>query len=115
MKRLLTGLVVAIFLAGSLYAQDGKLDRFLDGKVKGHKEEKARLGDKGGGKSESKGKEKVRVILKVLPSLNAAAAAEAAKLGGKELRRFNVLSGRVVEMTVESLEALSKHPGVHSI
>lgn len=68
MKRVLTILITGIWLCGSLYAQDSKLDKFLNKKVLDHKAEKAKLGDKG-----NKGKEKIRVILKFIPSLKAGA------------------------------------------
>ena len=50
-----------------------------------------------------------------MPSLKASAEQEATKHGGKEIRKFNVLSANVVEIAVEALEALAKHAGVHSI
>src|SRR5438105_2801208 len=114
MKRILTVLAVGIFLASSSYAQNNnKLDKGLNDKVKGYKDSKNNNKDKSSGKD--KGKEKVRVILKTIPSLKASAEGAATKLGGKEVKKFRLLSANVVEITVDALEELSKNPGVHSI
>src|SRR5437667_10659633 len=112
MKRILTVLAVGIFLASSSYAQNNKLDRDLNAKVNGYKDSQNSK-DKSSGKD--KGKEKVRVILKTIPSLQASAEAAATKLGGKQVKKFRILSANVVEITVDALEELSKNPGVHSI
>jgi serine protease AprX len=113
MKRVLTALAVGIFLASSLYAQNSKLDQSLNGKVAAFKQQKS--AGSNSGKTVDLGKEKVRVILKTIPSLKAAAEAEATKHGGKLLKKFKILSGSVAELEVEEVEALSKHLGVKGI
>ena len=96
MKRILYALMVGIFLVGSLYAQDtSKLDKFLNDKITSYKAAKAKGNDNG--------KEKVRVILKTLPSLKADAEDQAKKLGATDLRKFGILSAKAVEMPVEDV------------
>ena len=107
MKRILMALLAGTLLTTSLFAENGKLDKFLDKKVNDYKGEKA--------KGHDKGKEKIQIILKTLPSLNASAEAEAKRLGGKDLKKFSILSGKVVELSMEAVEELAKHPGIHSI
>jgi serine protease AprX len=115
MKRLFISLFTVVLFAASLAAQNNnnqkniKLDDSLNKKVKEDKDDKAT-----GGKAK-KGKEKVRVILKTIPSLNSAAVDEAKKHGAKELKKFNVLSGSVIEIPVEELDDLSKHPGIQGM
>src|SRR5262245_32524184 len=110
MKRILTVFTVGIFLASSAYAQrNNKLDQDLNNKVKDYKDSQSNSN------GSDKGKEVVRVILKTLPSLKNAAELEAKKLGGKELKHFQYLSANVIQISVNALEQLTKHPGVHSI
>jgi serine protease AprX len=107
MKRILTVITVGIMLAGSLYAENTKLDRNLEDKVRKYNSDKS--------KGKDRGNETVRVILKTLPSLRSAAEFEAIRLGGKERRRFTILSGNVLDLPLSAIEQLLKHPGVHSI
>src|SRR5262245_20138299 len=111
MKRILAVLTVGIFLTGSLYAEhNNKLDKDLNDKVDRYKDSLNNTG-----KGSDNGKEVVRVILKTLPSLKNSAEGEATKLGGKEVMKFRYLSANVIQISVNVLEQLSKHPGVQGI
>src|SRR5437868_4133852 len=103
MRRILLALAVAMFLAGSLFAQNSKLDQVLNDKVQGYKTKS------------DKGKEKIRVIVKTIPSLSQAGEAESKRLGGKEIKKFSILSAHVTELPVAALEQLAKNPAIHSI
>src|SRR4051794_22669656 len=86
LKQVLSTLLVGMMFVSVSNAQ-GRRDSYVNKKINDFKSESVKKGENSKS-AKDKGDEKVRVILKAIPSLKSAVEEESRNLGGKELKKL---------------------------